>query len=66
MTRWFGAVHAFGADGPAAHTDHVLMSIMDGLAVDFVCTHVLLVEPAAGDVLRPVEIEQPHQCCGGH
>jgi hypothetical protein len=27
---------------------------------------VLLVEPAAGGVLRPVEIEQPHQCCGGH
>jgi hypothetical protein len=27
---------------------------------------VLLVEPAAGGVLRPVEIEQPHQCRGGH
>jgi hypothetical protein len=27
---------------------------------------VLLVEPAAGGVLRPSEIEQPHQCCGGH
>jgi hypothetical protein len=26
----------------------------------------LLVEPAAGGLLRPVEIEQPHQCCGGH
>lgn len=27
---------------------------------------VLLVEPAAGGVLRPSEIAQPHQCCGGH
>ncbi|MPZ80028.1 MAG: hypothetical protein GEV28_06360 [Actinophytocola sp.] len=27
---------------------------------------VLLVEPAAGGVLRPAEIEEPHQCCGGH
>jgi hypothetical protein len=27
---------------------------------------VLLVEPAAGGVLRPVEIAAPHQCCGGH
>lgn len=27
---------------------------------------VLLVEPAAGGVLRPVEVEQPHECCGGH
>jgi hypothetical protein len=27
---------------------------------------VLLVEPAAGGVFRPVEIEQPHECCGGH
>jgi hypothetical protein len=27
---------------------------------------VLLVEPAAGGVLRPVEIADPHQCCGGH
>jgi hypothetical protein len=27
---------------------------------------VLLVEPAAGGVLRPVEIAQPHECCGGH
>lgn len=27
---------------------------------------VLLVEPAAGALLRPSEIEQPHQCCGGH
>ena len=27
---------------------------------------VLLVEPAAGGVLRPSEIEQPHECCGGH
>jgi hypothetical protein len=27
---------------------------------------VLLVEPAAGGLLRPVEIEEPHQCCGGH
>lgn len=27
---------------------------------------VLLVEPAAGGLLRPSEIEQPHQCCGGH
>jgi hypothetical protein len=27
---------------------------------------VLLVEPAAGGVLRPAEIAQPHQCCGGH
>jgi hypothetical protein len=27
---------------------------------------VLLVEPAAGGLLRPVEIQQPHQCCGGH
>ena len=26
----------------------------------------LLVEPAAGGLLRPVEIEQPHECCGGH
>lgn len=27
---------------------------------------VLLVEPAAGGVLRPAEIKDPHQCCGGH
>lgn len=27
---------------------------------------VLLVEPAAGGVPRPVEIADPHQCCGGH
>jgi hypothetical protein len=27
---------------------------------------VLLVEPAAGGMFRPVEIEQPHECCGGH
>ena len=27
---------------------------------------VLLVEPAAGGVLRPVEIADPHECCGGH
>ncbi len=27
---------------------------------------VLLVEPAAGGMLRPVELENPHQCCGGH
>lgn len=26
---------------------------------------VLLVEPAAGGRLRPVEVESPHQCCGG-
>ncbi|CAM3528460.1 hypothetical protein KIPE111705_12665 [Kibdelosporangium persicum] len=26
---------------------------------------VLLVEPAAGGMVRPIEIEQPHQCCGG-
>ncbi|PRX98686.1 hypothetical protein [Allonocardiopsis opalescens] len=27
---------------------------------------VLLVEPAAGGLLRPAEIEHPHACCGGH
>lgn len=27
---------------------------------------VLLVEPAASGVLRPAEIEHPHECCGGH
>jgi hypothetical protein len=27
---------------------------------------VLLVEPAAGGVLRPVEIARPHECRGGH
>jgi hypothetical protein len=27
---------------------------------------VLLVEPAAGGMLRPVEIADPHACCGGH
>lgn len=27
---------------------------------------VLLVEPAAGGALRPVELENPHECCGGH
>jgi len=26
---------------------------------------VLLVEPTAGGVLKPFEIESPHQCCGG-
>jgi hypothetical protein len=26
---------------------------------------VLLVEPAAHGVLRPVEVEHPHECCGG-
>jgi hypothetical protein len=26
---------------------------------------VLLVEPAVGGVFQPVEIEQPHECCGG-
>jgi hypothetical protein len=167
MTWWFGAVHP-SADGPAAHADHILLSIMDKLAADLVCTHVdrtgvvastamtarlrrepsaadiaalseqlgpvtpvagppdggrcvrfpgqealtgimpvadviassaidevvgigvpitpdtsvdtrgflrpvfagdrlvLLVEPAAGDIPRPVEIADPHQCCGGH
>lgn len=158
---WLGAVCPT-ADGPAAHLDHTVLSIVDGLDADLVCTHVdrtdvvartaltvrlrsepdlarigitvtlvdgppdgarcvrfpgqerftgvvpaielvahsaidevagvgvpvgpdtlvdtmgflrptyasgrlvLLVEPAAGGVLRPVEIEQPHQCCGGH
>jgi hypothetical protein len=27
---------------------------------------VLFVEPAVGGVLRPVESENPHECCGGH
>lgn len=27
---------------------------------------VLLVEPAAGGVLRPIESRDPHECCGGH
>jgi hypothetical protein len=27
---------------------------------------VLLVEPAAGGVLRPAEIADPHECRGGH
>ncbi|XVV01143.1 hypothetical protein ACQPW3_27475 [Actinosynnema sp. CA-248983] len=27
---------------------------------------VLLVEPAAGGLLRPVESRDPHECCGGH
>lgn len=166
MTGWFGAVRTFDAGGPAAHSDAVLLSLVDGVDADFVCTHVdrggvvaraamtvrlrhagdaaalggrlgapvtplagppdgsrcmrfpgqdtltgvlpaielvahsaidevtgvgatvtpdapvdtqgflrptfssgrlvLLVEKAAGGVLRPVEIEQPHQCCGGH
>ncbi|MFD7660709.1 hypothetical protein ACFV4N_42630, partial [Actinosynnema sp. NPDC059797] len=26
---------------------------------------VLLVEPAVGGVLRPIEVEDPHECCGG-
>ncbi|MFT7839846.1 hypothetical protein Q5530_27200 [Saccharothrix sp. BKS2] len=26
---------------------------------------VLLVEPAVGGVLRPIEAEDPHECCGG-
>ncbi|HEX6339968.1 hypothetical protein [Umezawaea sp.] len=26
---------------------------------------VLLVEPAAGGVFQPAEVEQPHECCGG-
>ncbi|GAA1306411.1 hypothetical protein [Saccharothrix xinjiangensis] len=26
---------------------------------------VLLVEPAVGGVLRPIESEDPHECCGG-
>lgn len=26
----------------------------------------LLVEPAAGGVFRPIEMEHPHECCGGH
>jgi hypothetical protein len=25
---------------------------------------VLLVEPAGGGVLRPVEVQHPHECCG--
>jgi hypothetical protein len=161
MSCWVGAA-CLSAGGPAAHDDHVLLSLVDswGLGADLVCTHVdrsgvvatmtmsarlaaepdpvalgvtvlpgpppdgravrfpgqsrltgrhsvaevvatsaieevaavgvpaaadsvidtlgflrptytdgrlvLLVEPAAGGVLRPVEIEQPHQCCGGH
>ena len=156
MSRWFG-VGCPPVAGPAAHTDHVLLSSVDGLGADFVCTHVdrtgavartalavrlggspagaltplagppdggrcvrfpgqdaltgtltaaeivaasaidevvgvgvpvapdsavdtlgflrptfagerlvLLVEPAAGGVLRPVEIADPHECCGGH
>lgn len=168
MTWWLGAVCP-PVDGPAAHADHVLLSIMDGLDADLVCTHVdrtdvvartmmaarlcheptatdvaalaaalgspvipasdapeggrcvrfpgqealtglhpatdlvarsaidevvgvgvpvtpdspvdtrgflrpiiaggrlvLLVEPAAGGVLRPVEIADAHECCGGH
>jgi hypothetical protein len=27
---------------------------------------VLLVERAAGGVLRPIESRDPHECCGGH
>jgi len=165
MAAWFGAACP-RADGPAAHADHLLLSTMDGLDADLVCTHVdrggvvaraamtmrlraerdeaelaerlgtpvtrvsgppdgsrcvrfpgqetltgvrpaidlvahsaidevtgigvpaepgtlvdtlgflrptfeggrlvLLVEPAAGGVLRPMEIADPHECCGGH
>ncbi|HEX6360505.1 hypothetical protein [Actinophytocola sp.] len=166
MVRWLGAVCP-PVDGSAAHVDHVLLSTVDILAADLVCTHadhtgavartvmtarlnheptaavlaeladrlglpavwvagppegarcvrfpgqealtgvhsaaeivaasaidevvgigvavdspidtrgflrptftegrlVLLVEQAAGGVLRPVEIAAPHQCCGGH
>jgi len=156
MTRWFG-VGCPPVAGPAAHVDHVLLSIVDGLDADFVCAHVdrtgtvartalavrlrapaessltplagppdggrcvrfpgqealtgtltaaeivaasaidevvgvgvpvapespvdtlgflrptfagerlvLLVEPAACGVLRPVEIAAPHECCEGH
>jgi hypothetical protein len=165
MTLWFGAVCP-RADGPAAHADHILLSTLDGLDADLVCTHVdrggvvartamtmrlreepdeaelaervgtavtrvtgppngsrcvrfpgqetltgvrpaidlvahsaidkvtgigvpvepgtlvdtlgflrptfedgrlvLLVEPAAGGMLRPMEIADPHECCGGH
>jgi hypothetical protein len=39
MTWWLGAVCP-QADGPAAHADFVLLSIMDGLDADLVCTHV--------------------------
>lgn len=27
---------------------------------------VLFVEPAVGGVLRPIEAENPHECCGAH
>ncbi len=27
---------------------------------------VLMVEPVAGGRFRPVEVESPHRCCGGH
>jgi hypothetical protein len=39
MVLWFGAV-CLPTDGPAAHADHVLLSTLDGLGADLVCTHV--------------------------
>lgn len=39
MTVWFGAV-CRPVGGPAAHADHVLLSTLDGLGADLVCTHV--------------------------
>jgi hypothetical protein len=39
MTWWLGAVYP-PVDGPAAHADHTLLSTVDFLAADLVCTHV--------------------------
>jgi hypothetical protein len=39
MVWWFGAGHPSVA-GPAAHADHGMLSTMDDLDADLVCTHV--------------------------
>ncbi|WP_199439853.1 hypothetical protein [Umezawaea beigongshangensis] len=46
-------------DAPVDTRDFLRPVFLDGRLV-------LLVEPGAGGVLRPVEIADPHQCCGGH
>ncbi|MCE6997235.1 hypothetical protein LZG04_20860 [Saccharothrix sp. S26] len=44
---WLGAVPALPGEHGAAHVDSLLLAAFDGVAADFVCTHVDRVGPVA-------------------